>query len=93
MNIWMIDWSEAGPLARLSAASGVVAVLAFFVFGFLIGGWWFLFALVAATAAFVFGHVASGRQSRRSDKRMAFAGMSLGGMVVVWFAAYLVIAA
>ncbi len=93
MNVLMIDWSEAGPLARLSVASGVIGVLAFFLFGFLIGGWWFLLALVAATAAFVLGHVAIGRQSRRSDKRMALTGMSLGVMVVVWFALYVIIAA
>ena len=83
-----IDWRGASPLSRASLALGVAAVAAFFVFGFGVGGWWFLLALVAGAAAFVLGHVARGREHRRSAMRFALAGMVLGALVVVCFAAF-----
>ena len=83
-----IDWRGAGPLSKASLTLGVAAVAAFFVFGFAVGGWWFLLALIAGAAAFVLGHLARGREHRRSALRFAFAGMVLGGLVVVCFTAY-----
>jgi 4-hydroxybenzoate polyprenyltransferase len=83
-----IDWRGASPLSRASLALGVAAVIAFFVFGFAVGGWWFLLALVAGSGAFVLGHVARGREHRRSALRFALTGMVLGALVVVCFAAY-----
>lgn len=82
-----IDWHAASPLSRASLALGLAAVVAFFVLGFGVGGWWFLLALVSGSAAFVLGHVARGREHRRSALRYAMTGMVLGALVVVCFAA------
>ncbi len=78
-------------LAHGALAAGVLAAVLFFGVAFAFGGVWWLVAALAGADAVVLAATAL----RRGDpgRRAALAGAALGGIVVAWFLAYVVVAA
>ena len=82
---------EGGPLPKVALAAGVLAALAFFGLGLIVGDWWFVVGLVFGAVAVVTGWM--GRQrSGGSDRTLATIGLVLGAIVVAWFATYMIVA-
>jgi hypothetical protein len=84
---------SSGRLASLSAASGAAGLPAFFAIGIASDGWWFLIGVALAVVGLVSGIAARRRAASRGERRLALAGALLGGLVVLWFAAYFAITA
>ncbi len=75
--------------SRAAFASGVLAVLVFVGVGFTLGGISWLVAAALGAVAVVLGVAA--RRAREPEGRLALAGIVLGGVIVVWFVAYIVV--
>ena len=82
---------EAGALANVSVALGILAIIAFFGLGFFAGDWWFVVAFAIGVAAVVSGWIARTRPG--NDRRRATIGIVLGAIPAVWFIVYMIVAA
>ncbi len=81
------------PLAKAALAAGILAAILFFGIAFAFGDWWFVVALVVGAIAVVLGWLARTRATTApSDRRLATIGLVLGGIVVVWFLVYVIVA-
>jgi hypothetical protein len=87
------DQKDAGTMARVALGLGILALIGFFGLGFAAGGWWFVVALIVGLAAVGVGYRARRSGLTRTERRMTLAGMICGGLVVVWFVLYMIIAA
>ena len=83
---------DAETLAKAAVGLGVLSIILFFGLGFAVGDWWFVIAFVAGIAPVVVGWIARTRADARS-RRLATTGVVLGAIPVVWFIAYMIIAA
>ena len=81
---------DAGTLANVAVALGVLAIIAFFGLGFFVGDWWFVVAFVIGVAAVVTGWIARSRPGNE-HRRMATVGILLGAIPAVWFIVYMII--
>ena len=80
---------DAGTLANVAVALGILAIIAFFGLGFFVGDWWFVFAFVFGVAAVVTGWIARTRSG--NDRRRATIGIVLGAIPAVWFTVYVIV--
>jgi hypothetical protein len=87
------DQMDAGTMAKVALGLGILAVVGFFGLGFAAGGWWFVVALIIGLVAVGAGYRARSSDLPRSERRMALAGIVCGGLVVVWFVLYMIVAA
>ena len=82
---------DAATLAKASVGLGVLAIIAFFGLGFVVGGWWFVIAFAIGLAAVACAWVA--RQRNDGHRPMATIGLVIGAVPVVWFVVYMIVAA
>ncbi len=89
-----VQRESSEPLAKAALAAGILAVIGFFGLGFTVGDWWFVVGLVFGAVAVALGWMARKRVAAgSSDRRLATIGLVLGGVIVAWFVAYMVITA
>jgi hypothetical protein len=79
--------------AGLALGFGVLAAVAFFGLGFAFESWWFVIGLVFSAAAVVTGvRTRRGGVLSQTGRRLATAGVAVGGVVVAWFTTFMVVA-
>ena len=83
---------DTGTLAKAAVGLGILSIILFFGLGFVVGDWWFVIAFVVGIAAVVVGWMARTRAGT-AHMRLATIGVVLGAVPVVWFIAYMIIAA
>lgn len=92
MSETVVDRNDAGSMAKAALAAAVLAVAGFVGLGFTAGGWWFLVGVAFGVIAVAAGVTARRRRLDPLDRRIALAGIIVGGLIVIWFVGYIVIA-
>lgn len=93
MSEAMVERNTSDTLARAALAAGVLAPLVFFIGGIAISDVFWLIGAIVGLLAVVLGWMARKQVTDSANRRWATIGLLLGAAVVIWFLAYLVVAA